>query len=413
MSGDNSAYDFFIAHAGANKISAEELYEMLILKAKVFLDSKNLILGDDWDLELSRAQKNSKVTVVLVSSETEQAYYQREEIAAAIDMARLENSLHRVVPIYLDKSAEQTTPYGLRLKHGLHIGDDFSLLDTAQALVTLLDKLAQNVTRPGDFMNEIGNPGKKQHMGIIHLPSADWQSPVRKNVYRYKLAVFDLDGTLVRGEDFDFSWEAIWRYLGFARNIQNRLKREYRRSSGDGSNSLVRIKAYQHWCQEACRNFINRGLNRIQLKEICSGLSLTNNCREALSDLRSKGVVIAIVSGGIHTFLEDLFPDYNEYVDFVFINELLFAPDGSLTGVIPSHYDFQGKADALDLICEKVGCSPQESVFVGDHFNDEYIMLKADKAIAYPPKDEVVQGVLHVEIEEDDLLKVVSHILMQ
>ncbi len=39
-------------------------------------------------------------------------------------------------------------------------------------------------------------------------------------------------------------------------------------------------------------------------------------------------------------------------------------------------------------------------------------MLRVDKAIAYPPKDAVVEGVLHEAIYEDDLLEVVPHVLV-
>src|SRR6185436_15892158 len=99
--------------------------------------------------------------------------------------------------------------------------------------------------------------------------------------------------------------------------------------------------------------------------ELCEPLALTQRCRETLVKLREEGVVTAIISGGINTFLEDKFPDFREYVDFAFINELIFdaSDPGLLQGVRATAYDFQGKADALDLICEKAGCSPAEAVF--------------------------------------------------
>lgn len=50
---------------------AEQLYDLLVPKAKVFLDSRELMLGDNWDEELAAAQRNSLITVVLVSRKTE------------------------------------------------------------------------------------------------------------------------------------------------------------------------------------------------------------------------------------------------------------------------------------------------------------------------------------------------------
>jgi hypothetical protein len=74
-------WDFFIAHAGPDKEIAEQLYDLLVPSARVFLDSRCLKLGDNWDEELGSAQDRALVTIVLVTDKTDDAYYQREEIA--------------------------------------------------------------------------------------------------------------------------------------------------------------------------------------------------------------------------------------------------------------------------------------------------------------------------------------------
>lgn len=144
-------YDFFLAHAGADLSAAEQLYQLLFPGARVFLDSKTLLPGDDWDRELSLAQKNSFITVVVVSSKTGEAYYQREEIAAAISMAREDKHSHRVVPIYIDDSAQTSNllPYGLRIKHGLSIHRDGGLEGVADRLKALLLQLLKGAEKAG------------------------------------------------------------------------------------------------------------------------------------------------------------------------------------------------------------------------------------------------------------------------
>ena len=140
MSQSGLVWDFFIAHAGADQHAAEALYELLRDGARVFLDSRSLNLGDDWDRELARAQRESLVTVVLISRDSDLAFYQRVEIAAAIDLARLTEGKHRVVPVYLQSEAipPPQVPYGLRLKHGLFVVDRPQLHAAATRLLELL-----------------------------------------------------------------------------------------------------------------------------------------------------------------------------------------------------------------------------------------------------------------------------------
>ena len=133
-------WDLFLAHAGPDAAVAERLFDLLIPHGRrVFLDRRSLRPGDDWDRELSRAQRDSRVTVVLVSGHTDQAYYQREEIAAAIDLARRHG--RRVVPVYLPGSDRDAIPYGLRLKHGITVDDASDLQPLAERLHALLDDL--------------------------------------------------------------------------------------------------------------------------------------------------------------------------------------------------------------------------------------------------------------------------------
>src|SRR5689334_8546276 len=95
-------WDFFIAHASADRELAEQLYDVLTSDSRTFLDSRCLVPGDNWDTELIKAQRNSLITVVLISKNTGEAYYEGEEIATAIEMSRGEDKRHRVVPVLLE-----------------------------------------------------------------------------------------------------------------------------------------------------------------------------------------------------------------------------------------------------------------------------------------------------------------------
>jgi len=135
------AWDFFLAHAGDDLPIAQDLYGKLAPPAKVFLDAVTMLPGDDWDRELRTAQRGSLISVIIVSAQTDDAYYQREEIAAAVDMARQDPRSHRVVPLYVNAKAipRDGIPYGLRLKHSLNVPESGDLTETGTRLLKTLE----------------------------------------------------------------------------------------------------------------------------------------------------------------------------------------------------------------------------------------------------------------------------------
>lgn len=165
------AWDIFIAHAGEDAGAAGELYDLLNGRARVFLDARTLEVGDNWDEALARAQRASTMSVILVSSRTGHAYYQREEIAAAIDLARQGGNRHRVVPVYLDADARTSgkVPYGLRLKHGLEVGTAGGMRAVADRLVAALARLRE---APADVEAASGGVVAPPP-GPVVLPSGD------------------------------------------------------------------------------------------------------------------------------------------------------------------------------------------------------------------------------------------------
>ena len=119
-----SVWDFFIAHASPDKKAAEQLRDLLQARKsiQVFLDSEGLAAGDPWQSQLKQALSRSRVTVVLISQHTPDAWYQQEEVVMAIELARTEYLAHTIVPVYLKGARKSDTPYGLRRLHSLREG---------------------------------------------------------------------------------------------------------------------------------------------------------------------------------------------------------------------------------------------------------------------------------------------------
>ncbi|MFT7837693.1 toll/interleukin-1 receptor domain-containing protein [Saccharothrix sp. BKS2] len=143
-------WDFFIAYASPDRGAAEALFDLLDPSFRVFLDRRNLLPGDDWSSRLTLAQSKSAVTLVLISSRTDNAYYQREEIARAIELSRDEGGTHQVVPIILDELAPAgQLPYGLRLRHAISVIEAGGLEGVADRLKSAL---RHRMTMPAEEM---------------------------------------------------------------------------------------------------------------------------------------------------------------------------------------------------------------------------------------------------------------------
>lgn len=215
----------------------------------------------------------------------------------------------------------------------------------------------------------------------------------------YRVVGFDLDGTLLRG--IDFSWTVVWKYLAFPEAVYKGAMRDYRKGK----------TTYQEWCDIACIQFRAKGLRRADFPTIVKDITVTKNLRETLKILRSSGIVLALISGGIDTFIEEKIPDAAELFDYICVNRLRFdQPSGLISGANATPFDFEGKTLALNAICTRQGCSLKEAVFVGEGFNDEDVVNKVGLSIAYPPGEMAIDAA-SISVMDDDLSKILDHIL--
>jgi len=134
-------WDFFLAHDRTTVGEAERLYDLLVGKSRVFLDNRCLKPGDDWARIIEQTQQSSQITVVLIPVGTNASYYEREEIARAISMARSGKGAHRLVPVFLsgEPKSPERIPYGLAAKQALYLSERLSLADAAEHLLALLE----------------------------------------------------------------------------------------------------------------------------------------------------------------------------------------------------------------------------------------------------------------------------------
>lgn len=222
---------------------------------------------------------------------------------------------------------------------------------------------------------------------------------------RYRVVAFDLDGTLIRSKDpnltFIYSWKLVWDYLKYPEELHRSGMHAY----------LKKKKTYREWCEWAVQLFRDQGLKRSDFRDIVAPLRLTNNLYPTFKTLKRYGMKLYLISGGIDTFLEEMIPDAGNWFDRIYINRLKFDDNSVIVGVDSTEYDFEGKATALDLVCEENGCGVEESVFVGEGFNDLDVARRAGLTIAYPPRAAILGDTAEFKVVEDDLSEILPYII--
>ena len=96
----------FLAHSGGDKAYAREIYSLLDLDGfSPWLDERNLIAGQRWELEIAKAVEDSDAVVALLSAKAvDNAGYLHKEIALALEAAeRLPEGSIKLIPIRLDQ----------------------------------------------------------------------------------------------------------------------------------------------------------------------------------------------------------------------------------------------------------------------------------------------------------------------
>ena len=158
-------YDFFLAHDGPDLAQAEALFDALKARRyRVFLDSMCVKFGDRWDVVIPAAQRVSRATVALIPAAPGPEYYKSEEIAAAIDLARIEGAQHRVVPVYLKgPRVPSDTPYGLRRLRSVFVEIEGGMLGVAERLAEVVPSpighgqgdASEEITRSASELNRL------------------------------------------------------------------------------------------------------------------------------------------------------------------------------------------------------------------------------------------------------------------
>ena len=194
-----------------------------------------------------------------------------------------------------------------------------------------------------------------------------------------KAVIFDFDGTLTIGRANNV-WKMLYLKLGYG--------------VGDGSSyksSFLKFQSkevdYAGWVQINKQDFVDAGLNKEIFDDVLKEIKLIQGLEETLKTLSEKGVKLFILSGNIVYAIKRVLGDLAYYFTEISANDVLFNEDDKLEDLVPTKYDFEGKADFIVKVRDNIGAKPNEIVFVGNGSNDVWAYKSGAKTICINPKD--------------------------
>lgn len=188
-----------------------------------------------------------------------------------------------------------------------------------------------------------------------------------------RLAVFDMDSTLIEAEVID----ELAKAAGVGEQVAEITERAMRGELDFRASFKERLA-------------LLKGLDVGVLDQIGASLRLTEGAETLFAELKRLGYKTAILSGGFTYFAKQLQAKLG--IDYVFANELEVV-DGKVTGVaVEPIVDAQRKADLLGELARKEGLQMEQTIAVGDGANDLPMLAIAGLGVAFRAKPLVKQS---------------------
>ena len=208
----------------------------------------------------------------------------------------------------------------------------------------------------------------------------------QRNLMRsFKLALFDLDGTLTKERS---AWEYIHRRLGVWEGYAEKFQEAFLRGE----------ITYYRFCELDAE--VWKGMKMSEMKRILRGIPLYEGIEDLVGYLRSKGIKLGIISSGL-SFLANWIKERYGF-DYAVANEL-GVTDGILNGQIKIHVHYDQKGRWVQEAKRQFKVRKGEVLAIGDSAGDTAMFQKAGFSIAFNSRSRQLDAVANLSIKSSDL----------
>ncbi|OGP57728.1 MAG: hypothetical protein A2162_02225 [Deltaproteobacteria bacterium RBG_13_52_11b] len=206
---------------------------------------------------------------------------------------------------------------------------------------------------------------------------------------RYKLAIFDLDGTLTRERSvWEYIHKKLGKWYGFADKYQQRF--------------LAGEISYEQFCELDAH--VWKGMKVEELTHIVETVPFYPGVDELINHLKKKGLKLGMVSSGLSVLSDWVHRSYG--FDYSVSNDLIHE-NGVLTGKVRIQVHYDQKAAWVGKILDQFGLRPEESIAIGDSLGDMDMLQMAGFSVAFNSSCQDLDQIADVCIKNENLAEII------
>jgi len=210
-----------------------------------------------------------------------------------------------------------------------------------------------------------------------------------KKKERYKLVIFDLDGTLTKER-------SIWEYIHIRLGKWYGFAEEYQKQFLAGKIS------YEEFCERDAE--VWKGMKVEELLEIVKTVPFHPGVEALINHLKQKGLKLSMVSSGLSLLTHWVHDKYG--FDYSVSNNLLHE-NGILTGKVKIQVYYDKKAEWVEKILKQFEVNPKEVIAIGDSKGDIDMFQRVGFSIAFNSSCKELDQIANICIQSQNLADII------